>query len=242
MFARGGFNPKFSVLVSAKKNKTKHGQTLPNTSWKVRWGPDSLVLVGLGRTGQKQVPLLKPWRCWEFCWNPKLRSTQKRRAIKETQRKVRGSEVEAAVNPSSIQSRFLSVHGWPPGTFKKHTEVLKITFSQSCHHDGDDNIECHQWAWWAFFVPHWPPYWFDFAQKMWEGGRKIITITNTLAHTHSSLGKCQSKWESMLTFITVWWRGGARHGRLFFSCLTSIREGSIWEEQGQLVTKWLSGG
>lgn len=40
-------------------------------------------------------------------------------------------------------------------------------------------------------------------------GRKMITITNT--HLHSSPGKCQSKWENMLTFITIW--GG--HGRYF---------------------------
>lgn len=42
-------------------------------------------------------------------------------------------------------------------------------------------------------------------------GRKMISITNTQLQTHCSPGKCQSKWESMLTFITIW--GG--HGRYF---------------------------
>lgn len=77
----------------------------------------------------------------------------------------------------------------------------------------------------------------------------MITITNTHLQTYSSLGKCQSKWESMLTFITIW--GGT--WSLFLSCLTSIREGmgekegeegrgGKTEEWGRLVTEWLSGG
>lgn len=39
-------------------------------------------------------------------------------------------------------------------------------------------------------------------------GRKSISITNTHSLWHASPGRCQSKWESMLTFITICVRRG----------------------------------
>lgn len=60
------------------------------------------------------------------------------------------------------------------------------------------------------YCPYWPPTAGLICTKDVRG-RKMITITNTHSQAHSSPGKCQSKWESMLTFITIW----GRHGRYF---------------------------
>lgn len=78
-------------------------------------------------------------------------------------------------------------------------------------------------------------------------GRKSISITNTQwRHRHVSLGRCQSKWERMLTFITICVRmwsqgrgGGAGEGeeaRLPFFTPFNFNYGEGRAEVGLLVS------